>query len=64
MVEELALTAGLDVGYYGFSDSVYMPNAPQEGQETQPSLTDTNQTSVSARTSFCRALLSSWNSGR
>ena len=45
--KKLALTAGLDVGYYRFSDSVYMPNAPQEGQATEPSLTDTHQTSES-----------------
>jgi TonB family protein len=50
--KKLALTAGLDVGYYRFSDSVYMPNAPQEGQETQPSLTNTHQTNVSGDNVF------------
>ncbi|HJX51130.1 MAG TPA: TonB-dependent receptor, partial [Polyangia bacterium] len=45
--KKLALTAGLDVDYYRFSDSVYMPNAPQEGQAAESSLTDTHQTSES-----------------
>jgi len=45
--KKLALTAGLDLGYYHFNASVYSPNAPQEGQETPPSLDNTHQTTDS-----------------
>lgn len=50
--KKLALTAGLDVGYYRFSDSVYMPNAPQEGQATPPNLAVAQQTNVSGNNVF------------
>jgi outer membrane receptor protein involved in Fe transport len=50
--KKIALTAGLDLGYYRFSDSVYMPSAPQEGQEDESSTTDTHQTNQSGTNVF------------
>jgi TonB family protein len=44
--KKLALTAGLDCGYYRVSDNVYMPSAPQEGQEARTTYGPAQQTSV------------------
>jgi len=50
--KKLALTTGLDLGYYHLNASVFSPNAPQEGQETLPSFNNTHQTTISGKNVF------------
>ena len=50
--KRLALTAGLDLGYYRLSDNVYMPNPPQEGQEQRRSFGPAYQSSIEGKNVF------------
>ena len=50
--KKLALTAGIDCGYYRFNDNVYMPSAPQEGQEERTASGPAQQTSIAGMNVF------------